>query len=285
MAKRKGINSRKKTLQRKKKVVSKVRRVLPLIGIGVAILAALAGAWFCGKIGYGKLVASIDGSSLFSIKKITVTGNERITAASIIEQSNIAGIRKLYQLKPDSIVAVLSADPWIGRVRCLKRWWGEVVIEVKERKPVALVHSGVMRLADEQGVLLPVEPGKSYDLPLLTSVPVVKDRGGRLRCDSALFEQACRFITTVRREDDELMNGISQIDMGVADAACCRFAAYDAVVTIGCATGTRQLQNLRRLLEVLGNRSGEPAVIDMRYQNLAFVENRDSRNGGSTGVN
>ena len=281
MAKRKGVNSRKKTLQRKKKVVSKVRRILPLTGIGIAVVILLGAAWFSGRIGYGKLVAAIDGSSLFSIRKIRVTGNERLTAASIIRESNVGSIRKLYHLNPDSIVAVLSADPWIGRVRCLKRWWGEVVIDVKERKPFALVHSGIVRLADEQGILLPVEPGKTYELPLLTSVPVVREQGGRLRCDSAVFEQVRRFVTTVRREDTALMNGISQIDMGIADAAGCRFAAYNAVVTIGCLTDRKQLRNLRRLLEVLENSEGKTAVIDMRYQNLAFVES----GSGGTDVN
>jgi hypothetical protein len=285
VAKRKGVNSRKKNVQRKKKVASKLRRVVPVIGIccGVALLIGLA--LYGGKLGYGKLVAAIDGSSFLTIKKITVTGNEHVAAASIVEQCNFGTIRKLYHLKPDSIVALLNTDPWISRARCVKRWWGEVVIDVRERKPVALIHSGAVRLVDEEGVILPVEPGKTYELPMLSSMPVVKGGDGRVHCDSTVFERARRLITTIGNEDSELLKSISQMDMQPVDGARCRFAASNADVIIGADVGARQLRNLRHLLGVLDNEGSGPKVIDMRYQNLAFVKNNEKGNGGGSGVN
>ncbi len=275
MAKRKGVNSRKKNVQRKKKVASKLRRMVPVIGI-CCVVAVLIGLALCGgKLGYGKLVAAIDGSSFLTIKKITVTGNEHIAAASIVEQCNFGTIRKLYHLKPDSIVAVLNTDPWISRARCVKRWWGEVVIDVRERKPIALLHSGTVHLIDDEGVILPVEPGKTYELPMLSSMPVGKGRDGRQHCDSVVFERARRLITAIRNEDGALLKRISQMDMQPADGARCRFAAGNAEVTIGADVGARQLRNLRHLLGVLDSEGSGPKVIDMRYQNLAFVQNNE----------
>ena len=280
MAKRRGVNSRNKYRQRKKKAVSRFRRMLPVIGIVIAAGAAVLAAWYGGKMGYGKLKAALDGSSLFTINKITVRGNERVAAASIIEQCRLGDIRKMYRLEADSVVAMLSADPWIDRARCLKRWWGEVVIEVRERTPFALVHTGTVRLTDEQGVLLPVTPGVTYDLPLLTSVPVAEDDNGRLRCDSAVFSRARRLITTVKREDCGLMKEITQIDMRSVDAARCRFASYGAEVIIDCVPEVRQLRNLRQLLVVLEREGDTDTGIDMRYRNIAFVRN-DGENDGS----
>jgi hypothetical protein len=285
MARRKGVNSRKKYVQRKKKVASKVRRILPLAGwCGIALVVAGAAVYGV-KIGYGRLSAAIDRSSLMVIKKISVTGNDRVAAASIIEQCGIGNVGKMYRLKSDSIIAALSGNPWIRRVRCVKKWWGEVIIEVRERKPVALVHNGTVHLVDEQGVVLPVEPGKTYDLPLLCAIPVAVRSNGWRQCDSARFERALQFVATVKQEDEGLLREITQMDMSDADAIRCCIGTGKAVVTIGCDAGRRQLKNLRCLLEVLENSDETPVVVDMRYQNLAFVKSTAKQRTAHASVN
>ena len=280
MAKRKGVNSRKRYVARRKKVTSGMRRFVPVAVLCCAGLAAAAGVVYGGKLGYGKIVSAIDRSALFAIRKITVTGNERLETASIIEKCAIGRAGKLYRLHPDSVVAVLRAEPWIERVRCVKRWWGEVVIEVQERRPVALISAGAVCLADEQGVLLPVEPGKTYDLPLLVSVPVVTRRNGTSCCDSTVFGRVYRFLTMVRREDGDLYRRLSQIKITGSEYFRCCFAGENALVVMGYSAGQRQLRNLRSLLDVLDDDGDMPAVIDMRYQNLAFVKNAKEKDVG-----
>ncbi|MBN1576729.1 MAG: FtsQ-type POTRA domain-containing protein [Chitinispirillaceae bacterium] len=271
MRKRRGVNSRKKYVQRKRKFVSRLRRLIPAAGAGAVVLAMVAGAIYGGAVGYEKIIGALDRSRFFTVGKISVRGNRRIAATDLLKRCGITPSLKIYRVKEASVAASLLTDPWIEKARCVRRWWGTVVLEIRERIPIALVNIGEVRLIDRFGVLLPVEPGKNYDLPLISALRTSVDGQGNHRPDSASIARAGRFIAHACAVDGAFFHTITQLD--IRDTGCIRCMAADqpVVIDIGYDTDTKQLKNVRYLLEMLADSPPAATRIDLRYQNLAYV--------------
>ena len=271
MAKRKGVNSRKNYARRKSNVMTGIRRSMPLFLVVIAVVAVVAAAIYGGILSYGKISSVFERSGMFAVKTITVSGNERLAAADIVALSGVRQLAKLYRVQTGSVASSLLADPWIEKARCVKKWWGTVTIEITERTPIALVSAPEVRLVDRHGVLLPVEPGKTYDLPLIAEARFTTDRRG-IRCvDSASIARAARFIANVRTLPGAPLSGISQLDIRDSGSVRCRVASSAVVVEIGYDADDKQLRNLRYLLTALVQNPSAAARIDLRYANLAFV--------------
>lgn len=281
MARRKGINARKKYIQRKKKTRIKVRRVLPIVILITAGATVVAGSLYSGIIGFDKAVAALDSSRLFTVKNVAVRGTDRLDAAALIEKCDIGKVKKIYKVNSASVVSTLAADPWIEKAKCVKQWWGNVIIEVTERVPVAMLHTGHVSLIDRNGIILPVEPGESYALPLITGVVPVKGRKGALKVDTLTMRRINSFLASVKAGDGEWSDRITQVNVGNDGVIKCRVNALPTTVIMNPDTDKKQLRNLRYLLEVLKNRSDYVKKIDLRYQNIAFVLESDGSVNGT----
>lgn len=271
MAKRKGINSRKKYAQRKHTVVKGFRKVLPLIAVIIAVVAVACAAVYTGILSYQKIASAVDKSDLFSVKTVSVRGNVRLADADIIALSGLKKLSKVYKVQSSAVTASLLADPWIEKARCVRKWWGAVTIEITERTPIALVCVPEVRLVDRHGVIMPLEPGKTYDLPIITGTRFRNDRRGNRCVDSAYIGRAARFIDRVRTNSAMPCGGISQLDIRDAGMVRCRVASSPVVIDIDYDADAKQLRNLKYLLTTLAETPSAAARIDLRYENIAFV--------------
>ncbi len=258
-------------------------RMMPAIGVGAVVVLLLIGSVYGGMISYEKCAAFIEHSRLFTVKKIVVTGNKRSSVAEIMKRCGIKESAKIYNVTTAAVSASLLSDPWIENVRCVKKWWGSVAITIKERTPIALVNTGEVKLVDQYGVLLPVEPGKTYDLPLISALRTTVDHTGRVRIDSTTIARLHRFLSNAQAENEGLFRSITQLDMGNTGVINCKVSGQPTTIQIGYDADTKQLRNLQYLLEVLANDRGTVARIDMRYQNLAFVCRGPSGPSGRAG--
>lgn len=271
MAKRKGVNMRKKYAQRKRTVASGLRRAAPLVGGGIAVLVAIIVAIYGGVLSFGKISAAIERSTLFAVKSVTVSGNEHLKTSDVVTLSGVRQLSKLYGIQTSDVASSLLADPWIEKARCVKKWWGTVAIEITERTPVALISTPEVRLVDRHGILLSVEPGTTYDLPLISKARFTRDRRGNRCVDSGSIARAARFIASVHSLSGTPMAAISQLDISDTCSVRCRVASSPAVIDIGYDADDKQLRNLRYLLMALVEIPSSAARIDLRYENLAFV--------------
>jgi cell division septal protein FtsQ len=278
MTKRKGVNSRKRYVRMRQERARKIRKTAPVVLVVLLIAGALAGVTYSGMIGYEKIAAAVSSSKLFTVKNVMVKGNERVSVAEVLDKCGISTVSKMYKVNTAAVAANLAGNPWIEQVRCVKKWWGSVVIEIRERTPIALVTAGNVMLVDGSGTVIPIEPGKDYKLPMLIGARVVADDNGRRHIDSGTIARVNRFITTVRATDASLFDIIPQFD--VTDRGVVRGFAVSpkTMVEIGYDTDFSQLKNLRYLLDALVARHEAPERINAQYRNLAFVrtdENND----------
>jgi len=129
------------------------------------------------------------------------------------------------------------------------------------------VNLGEVALVDRHGVLLPVEPSKSYSLPMISGVRV----SGNGRVDSVSISRVARFVSKLKDYDDFLLQSITQIDVRDSGTVTCMSGPRSAVIKMEYDTDAKQIRNLRYLLKMLPDTTGAAPQIDMRYENIAFV--------------
>lgn len=271
MVKRKGVNSRKRIIQRKKKVAGSVRKMGPVVLIVMMAAVALYVGISKLAITPEKVVTAVKSSRLLSVRTVKVKGNRLVAAEAILTQCGLAGTTGLLEVNSAAVSAALARNPWIENARCIKRLWGKVVIEIKERVPVAMVNAGEVLLVDRYGRIMPVEPNKRYDLPLVNGLPVKKDRNGMRYVDSIAIARVTVFFELLHSYNPKWYRMMPQFDM--SSTRCVRGYAVEppTIVEMDYLINREQFENLGYMLTTLATRSDVPACINAQYQNLAFV--------------
>ena len=124
--KKKTVKGNKKEPQ-KKKINYKKRRRIALTILIVIILAVVE--------------AILLSSNLFSIKKIMVVNNNKVTADEIIQSSGLAIDDNMFKSFGRTVKEKIKANPYIEDVKITKKLDGTVVVDVIERIPTFSIKS------------------------------------------------------------------------------------------------------------------------------------------------
>ena len=118
---------------------------------------------------------------LLEIRVVKVEGLHRIVEREIIDLVRLKPGSLLHQIAPEAIRNRVESHPWVKQATVSRFPFHELRISVVERKPAAVVQSGVENfLSDDSGHML-ARLGQADDvsLPMVTGV----DSGGLLRGD------------------------------------------------------------------------------------------------------
>jgi len=102
-------------------------------------------------------------------RTIRVHGESHLTRSDVLRMAQIAVGVNVFMLDAGAAERRLEADPWVAEATISKHLPSTLVVEIKERSPVALIEStGFLRLVAEDGTLLDVaRPGVA--LPLIAA--------------------------------------------------------------------------------------------------------------------
>jgi len=278
MVKRKGVNSRKRMVQRKKKVAGSIRKHARTVLVVAVVAVALYAVVNSKLVTPTTVVTAVKHSKILSVRSVSVKGNRLVAAEEVLMQCGLSGTTGLLEVNSAAVSAALARNPWIEEARCVKRLWGKIVIEIRERVPVAIVNAGEVFLVDRYGRIIPVEPKTQYDLPLVNGLSIVNKNDGMKCVDSAAVERMNTFFECIRRSNPKLFRVIPQFDM--SSASCVRGYAVEpqTIVEMDYTIDREQLVNMGYMLETLATRSDVPERINVQYQNLAFVTMKRNNN-------
>jgi cell division protein FtsQ len=132
---------------------------------GAVLVVALMASPFWGP----RLLATLD---FFRVRKIEVLGLRYTPPAEVLARLRVDTTHSVWEpLEP--LGARVAAHPQIERAVVTRKLPGTLVVDVTERRPVALVSVGpVLRAVDERGVVLPLDPSRTpVDAPIVTAAP------------------------------------------------------------------------------------------------------------------
>ena len=116
-----------------------------------------------------RVLARLD---FFRVRRVEVLGLRFTPPGEVLQRLHVDTMNSVWEpLEP--LVARVASHPQVERVVVSRRLPGTLVVEVTERRPVALVPGGVtLHAVDERGVRLPLEPSRTpVDAPIVTTAP------------------------------------------------------------------------------------------------------------------
>jgi cell division protein FtsQ len=132
---------------------------------GAVLVVALMATPFWGP----RLLGMLD---FFRVRKVEVLGLRYTPPGEVLERLQVDTSRSVWApLEP--LAARVAAHPQIERAVVTRKLPGTLVVDVTERRPVALVPVGAtLRAVDERGVVLPLDPSRTpVDAPIVTAAP------------------------------------------------------------------------------------------------------------------
>jgi hypothetical protein len=182
--------------------------------------------------------------SLFRLKEIEVRGSQKIPQEVLLSLTLIEGMPNLFTLRLGEVTRKLESHPWIDQVRGRKVFPNKIVIDVVERKPIAILQLEELFYIDTQGEIFSRVGGKDrYNYPIFTGLTreVFEKSPEEAK---HLLNRALELLMVVEREKVPPLEAISEIHMEKTFGITCFNQAEGLEVALGW---DRYEEKVRRL--------------------------------------
>ncbi len=233
----------------------------------IVATVGLAGLW----TGGGRVVETVSAMDTFRVTDVEVSGLELVERGDVLALMELTAETSVWG-DLGAWEDRLAGHPLLEEARVRRRIPGTLVVDVVERRPVALAPTPTLEPVDREGVLLPLDPAeRRMDLPIL-GVRAVPAPGARLlpTRDRVLAGEAARLL----EGDTTFQRMVSEVTWGdERNTLVARWGdpAVDFLLTPGTPT-SRLREGLAVLADALAREPELPSpVIDLRYADQVVV--------------
>lgn len=129
----------------------------------IVVTVLLAGGW----AGGGRVAEAVSDLDAFRVTDVDISGLETLDRGRILALLDVTGETSVWG-DTRSWEERLLAHPLLKEAHVRRRIPGTLVVDVVERRPVALAPTPILEPVDREGVFLPLDPVASrLDLPVL----------------------------------------------------------------------------------------------------------------------
>lgn len=213
---------------------------------------------FAGYQGYVYLLED----SFFQVKEVEVRGCKKIPEKTILSLAKIEGMPNLFTLSLKGIAHRVASHPWIDHVTLRKVFPNRVLIQVEERKPIAILQLDEPYYIDSKGVIFSqVGDRDEYNFPILTGLhkQILDQHPNQAE---PLLVKAIEFLKLVQQEPLSPLEEISEIRMGRTFGIQCFTMAEGVEVKMGWDQFEEKLWKLSIIWSDLQKRGITPHSID-----------------------
>jgi len=243
-------------------LMSKAWRAGKMLFGGVFALVLLGAVSIGLILGYQALIHS----SYFMVRKVIVKGLERVSQEEVLGQTGLDKPTNLLALRLGRLSDSLEELPWIENVTMTRKVPGTIIIEIKERRPVALISLGVLYYLDEnKRPFKKVEPQENPDLPIITGFTRADllERERFVRRD--LDEVFGLLAVLAERNDQFRLDNISEINFDSVRGLSLFTRRENVQVKIGFGDYRAKFKRLGRVLAYLKAKDQDR---DLAYLNV-----------------
>jgi hypothetical protein len=271
MAKRKGPNSRRKSVHRKTKRRTAFTAAAPVL-LAVAVCIAV------GVMAYAKYGAclmafaeKLNGMRNPSIDRVVVQGSFAMAPEELLRRTGVRLPVTVDKLEKECLKKIAVLNPWIKRARLIGTKRGTATLYLSERRPIALLQLGSIWLVDEEGICMPLKRGVSYDLPLASGLrdSIGNDGVRRLRASDA--KRLATFYNEIGRCDSAFAREVAQLYFGNDGKVGMTLCGTPTIIFMREDAVAGGLERLARIWAMVATDRQFPQRIDCSYRNLAFV--------------
>jgi len=200
--------------------------------------------------------------SYFRLREVEVEGGRKIPKETLLSLAVMEGMPNLFSVKLKEVVKRLESHPWIEQVRVRKVFPHKIVIQVEERKPMAIIQLEELYYIDTRGeIFTPVGDRDEYNYPYVTGLTrrvFEKDPVEAKR----LINKALELLRIVSQEKVPPLGEISEIHMEKAFGIHCFTKAEGVEVKMGWEDFEEKLKRLPLIWSDLRKRGFSAVSID-----------------------
>jgi cell division protein FtsQ len=193
----------------------------------------------------------------FAVQEVSVRGLKELTEKDILASADIKPSQNILAVNTEAMIRRIRANQWVEDAYVGRELPGKLVLEIHERKPLALVRqSDDFYLMDVKGIIFK-RLGKTdaVDLPIITGV---QERG---QATSPLVLNALTFLQTISRtEDYSYLGMISEVHVDDVFGLSLIFDK-GLYLKLGTAGFENKLKKLKTILTDLENRGMKTAYV------------------------
>ncbi|MCA9608038.1 MAG: FtsQ-type POTRA domain-containing protein [Myxococcales bacterium] len=225
-------------------------RTLVVVAIGV------------GAVALGRLVERhVRTSPAFEVTAIELEGHVRLTREEVLTQAHLELGQNVFDVAPEEAEAALLEHPWIAEASVTRRLPGSYAIEVRERRPVALLALGDVFLVSENGeVFKAVGEDDPIDLPVITGIDRSRFTHDRVYRTSILLE-AVALLSDYRGAGLARREPIGELHVERDDGLSLYVGGDATYVRLGHGPFREKLVRLRTVLDELGGRGARAEYV------------------------
>jgi cell division protein FtsQ len=219
------------------------------LALGVVVVIALLASPLWGPPALGRL-------DFFRVRKVEVLGLRYTPPGEVLDRLHVDTTHSVWEpLEP--LAARVRTHAQVANAVVTRKLPGTLVVDVTERRPVALVPAGAtLRAVDERGMLLPLDPSRTpVDAPIVSAPPR----------ETAVYH----LLGTMQREAPRLYARISSI-RSVGGGELLLQVADLPVRTMTSVTLTR-LSDIEPVERDLARRQLRAAELDLRYRDQVIA--------------
>ena len=239
-------------------------RALVLV-LGFACLGAGLG------LGAKALVSWAMHSPRFAIREIIVHTGPRVREEEVLRLADLSAGDNIFAFRLSEAVSAIELHPWVKSASVMRELPDRVVIDVLERKPVAVISLGALYYVDEEGeVFKKVLPGETVDYPVITGISlreVVEDKDKV----TPLLQSAVSVIEIAR---DSLIlpeKDISELRLDEKQGLTLVRNGDGMEILLGQGKFADKWRRLEQVLVELGEEASKVAELDLNYQERVTV--------------
>ena len=176
-------------------------------------------------------VASVVGatqSPLLDVDRVEVRGASRTPHADLVAASGLGGQPRMVEVDTAQVARGVEALPWVDHARARRAWPGAVVIEIGERRPVAVARAGSgWAVVDGTGRVLEVTTHRPANLPAIAGAHAPGAPG------TALSSAAAQLVRVAGALPPGLHERVSEIQATADEEFLLRLAPPGGEVRLG----------------------------------------------------
>ncbi len=198
----------------------------------------------------------------FRVREIEVEGSRKIPKEALLALMVIEGMPNLFSVRLKEVIKRLETHPWIEQVRVGKVFPNKILIQIEEKKPIAIIQLEELYYIDTQGeIFSPVGEGDEYNYPYLTGLSrrVLEKEPTEAK---RLISKALEILRIARQEKLPPLKEISEIHMEKTFGIHCFTKTEGVEVKMGWEDFGEKLRRLSLIWADLRKRGFSAVSID-----------------------
>ncbi len=169
----------------------------------------------------------------------------------------------IFTFPMENIKLFLATRPYISKAHVRKELPGRIVVDIKEKKPIAIFFDGDLKLLDENGeVIRPMSIGENIDVPIITLEKINEDSMANY------LKSGCNFISLDNQSTPYLLPSEVRLTPSYIEIKSLELKTssnYIPSVYIGYDELEKKILNLKKLWTDIVNKKENIEYVDARF--------------------